>query len=497
MKPRRPFFMPLLSALIAFAAALAPSQARADLSARTLTVPSGVQITPMEVFEDIICYRGNAPVRFNIKNPTRLAQFVSIELPLAASRGNSSPSTSLAAFVELPPESERTLNVPIPFAPYCAQNYRIREMPWVVRDSSGAVTRFEGSRALMDFLPDYRITERDIDSKPRPRCNFTVAIAKSYANGNSETNKEYNVEALSKHPRIDHGGLFHRIDLSRPMRWQDLSCFDAIVLTSAEYEAAPDTFKEILPAYIAAGGSLVWVGERDYFGPFGLGEIIKWDGQDAKAIVPAIERAAARLQAALDDPGVARLISSTRADTPFLLIILVLAAFAVLAGPLTIYILSRCNRHIAILWVFPIIAVIFSIGVAAVIICRHGIAPRIHQFAHILVDERAGLVATVQNDVIISPLPLLAPIVYDANDSIVEYFSSDRYGDTGDTIVFADGKFEYHGGWAPPLWPVTFRSISVRKLEDWNESAEQVSLPYNGRIKARTVDSHIERRSAK
>ena len=86
--------------------------------------------------------------------------------------------------------------------------------------------------------------------------------------------------------------------------------------------------------------------------------------------------------------------------------------------------------------------------------------------------------------------------------SIWDDFSHDpaghiRYGDTGDTIVFADGKFEYHGGWAPPLWPVTFRSISVRKLEDWNESAEQVSRPYNGRIKARTVDSHIERRSAK
>ena len=474
-------------------------------------LPGGVSLKPVTVYRNWVddgngggdwadsdrsFPHGNASVRFVMENPSRLAQSVSLEMPLSVERESTGTGvTRLTALVDLPPESSKTVDIPVPYALY-RRGYAFAErQPWVVRDSGGAAHRLPGHRLCDDFLPDYRRGS----ASPRFPMSCGPKAAPCAASGLlvAATPAARNVLVAGK--KKPDGGKEHVIsapDFSLFRRWQELAVFDAVVLSADEYDALPAETGEMLLDYAAAGGSLVWAGERGYFGAYGFGEIFRWDGADAQAAWAAARLGRERLGAtcACDDKA-AELQAAARADTPFAAIILVLLAFTVLAGPVALFVLARCNRRIAVLWVFPAAAVLFSFAVAAVIVLRNGVTPRLHQFSQTLIDERAGRAVTVQNDIFVSPIPLISPIVYDAKDSLVSYSSGER--SFGSAVVFSDGRFEFYGGWTPPLWPVSFRSVTVRDIALWSEEGERVSLPYAGRLGKRTVDASVERRAAK
>ena len=108
-------------------------------------------------------------------------------------------------------------------------------------------------------------------------------------------------------------------------------------------------------------------------------------------------------------------------------------------------------------------------------------------------DEKAGKVVTICNHVILAPFTIQGAIRLDAKDSVVSYMSGDVKR-CGDTIIYTGKDFVFRDGWAPTLWPVVFRTVTVRPID---EAPSAPPIPVSGRLQEHYVSATEERRAAK
>lgn len=134
--------------------------------------------------------------------------------------------------------------------------------------------------------------------------------------------------------------------------------------------------------------------------------------------------------------------------------LLLLTAFAVLAGPVSLWILARKNRRIHILWVLPAVSAAFSVAILLSLLLREGVTPTVDARCGVLLDQRAGRAVVLAGHAFYSPLTL-GPVDLPA-DAAVEP-GANRGGGT-----LRAGRTARYEGWIAPRTPGAFSSAAVR-----------------------------------
>ena len=492
---------------------------------------------------------GNATLRLNVDNPTGEAQELYAEIPFEMRRFGSlvreRSGVDLVATAAIPANGEKEWDISLPNIGEISFDH-IRQT--VFTDSSGQTVNSLREPPLGGQIFDTHSSiyrpgkDWDADKGDAPAGSLLAFAAKGLHPSAIATENAGDLRALCREfsstahgmyypgdghaaargPYLNSHGAWnlqmHTPDFSLFRRWQDISVYAMCMIAEEDWPALPGVFREkILPDWIAAGGCAVFLESADPAqsaaaagapllpaGPFALGRVIRArkDALDWKTVISGVESA---LETLCHTGALPRLVCDVKAKAkiaelkqsmPFMMIIAVLFVFSVFAGPVALGILKRKNKRINILWVFPLASLAFSAAVGAVIVFVNGVDPELYQYAYTIVDEKAGKAATVQHDVILAPFPLDGPVEYPAAATIS--YSSGNPNEAGQTILHDGVSVKFTGGWAPAMWPVSFRTVTVRDVEDAADGAESfVTLPLAGRLQSREVDSEIKRRAAK
>lgn len=285
-----------------------------------------------------------------------------------------------------------------------------------------------------------------------------------------------------------------------PGDWRAYSVFAAVFIAERDAPDLPAAAKAALRDYAAAGGRVFFVGgdapppgfEDAPFAPLSLPA----DSAPLAAAVPPAVKGAARcgmgLLATVPDsvamPGggdmaddlatfllrhalhaartlgnpddVFRKFFPSAASAgkpprpPVGLFLLLLAAFAVLAGPVSIWRLARRNRRIHILWVLPAISAAFSAAILLALLLGEGVRPTVRLQSAVLLDQRAGRALVRSSASFYSPLTLGA-IDFPTDASV----SKQNTADGGQVEI---GRTARYLGWIPPRTMGAFGLASVR-----------------------------------
>lgn len=286
-----------------------------------------------------------------------------------------------------------------------------------------------------------------------------------------------------------------------PGDWRAYSVFAAVFVAERDAPDLPPAAKAALRDYAAAGGRVFFVGgdtlppgfEDAPFAPFS----IPADSAPLAAAVPPAVKAAARCGMGLlatvpdsvampgggdmaDDLATFLLRQALHAARtlgnpddvhgkffpaasgsagqpprpPVGLFLLLLAAFAVLAGPVSIWRLARRNRRIHILWVLPAISAAFSAAILLALLLGEGVRPTVGLRSAVLLDQRAGRALVRSSASFYSPLTLGA-VDFPTDASVDKQNAAN-----GGRIEI--GRTARYLGWIPPRTMGAFGLASVR-----------------------------------
>ena len=475
--------------------------------------PGGLVVTAQNIYGDGDCMSfggGNATLRYTVENPTDSPHTLELALPLCRGYGLRKDAARLcvSATCAVAPRATATLDLRVP----CAGAIAFARHPEgdagcavTLADDCGTCTTDDmellaagtGGDTARIFSPPSAVAAGD---ERRPASLHIAATPRT-----AETLKELaGFDALAT-PSF--AGF---------TRWQDFSVYEAFAADAEDWRELPESFKAILADWVAAGGVLLALDEDaagDFApGGFALGCVVRMargdaaapDEKDRDAFVQAASQALANAAAMRElaaspldcDIKASDAVLALRTETPFVPAIAILAAFCILAGPVLVAILARCNKRLSLLWVFPALAIVFSLAVAGAIVFTKGIEPELHQFAHTVFDGRAGKVATVCNHVILAPTPLKSDIRLNARDAVVSVHAGDDAAGEGEIVIDGD-YFVFRGDWAPAMWPVVFRTVAVRDIaaSAADEPAAPLAIPLTCRLQEHSAAVSEERRT--
>ena len=226
-------------------------------------------------------------------------------------------------------------------------------------------------------------------------------------------------------------------DWTRVTHWSELAGFSAVVLTSAEWSQLPDAVREILADYEAAGGLVVRNGE-----------------------LPT-EDALKKVRNSFIYNGTAdswALQQKLKDRVPLPAILLVMLAFVVVAGPVLVFILARRDRRLHILWIFPVVACAFTLVLTVVI--------RLSVGTQLVKEEFASVRTAKDREVIRRSIVLFAPSAAEGKlelpyEAFVRFDHQLRSRDV--PRQFTDAGRTMDLALLPPLWPVRFDIIEVKR----------------------------------
>lgn len=444
-------------------------------------------------------YHGNFTSRIIAENPTK--EPITLETVLALGYHYRGGLSTITTITKLPANSSTEIALPIPLAVYGTAKYMkfstkdhnnriitkndINDIYWFntklayAKPWSAYILRTNNTYNTKSLYPPYR--QDFLNIALSPSLNL-VTLNNDYRNAVKKLN-------LISHDDNDYFLKFCTLnnresEFSIYKNWQELAILDAIIISKTDSKHLPQEFLKILPNWIAAGGQLVLIGdcaikgfENISDGLYGLGAIIRYkDKIDWADLIPRLNDAFAALcRVQTEEPkfpsdiAALEVINSLKNGTPFGSLIIILLIFSIIAGPVTIIVLARKNERLKLLWIFPLIATIFSILTIIIILCSKGISPTLYQYAYTVVDEKAGKVITAQNDIIVAPFELRAPLRYSAN--AVLSFANREFNihKKGAEIFYNGEEFILNSKWIPSLWPATFSTITVRDLNSTPE----------------------------
>lgn len=247
------------------------------------------------------------------------------------------------------------------------------------------------------------------------------------------------VQLKAKGKGKDRGGFEERSfsDWSRLTHWSELAGFSAVVLTLKDWEGMPESARAILTDYEAAGGLVVRNGE-----------------------LPT-EDALKKVRNSFIYNGTAdswALQQKLKDRVPLPAILLVMLAFVVVAGPVLVFILARRDRRLHILWIFPVVACAFTLVLTVVI--------RLSVGTQLVKEEFASVRTAKDREVIRRSIVLFAPSAAEGEielpyDAFVRFDHGLRPGDV--PRQFTDAGRTMDLALLPPLWPVRFDIIEVKR----------------------------------
>ena len=201
-------------------------------------------------------------------------------------------------------------------------------------------------------------------------------------------------------------------------QWLSYSSYDAIVVSAAEWSAMPPQVREALTTYLQAGGVLLVLGGNDL--PQAWREatasepVARVDGGGFGVMLAAQNDAfreteksnwATLLAYASATPApwsgavgndlnsMFPIVQNTRIPARGMMVMMIL--FAIIIGPVNMFVLSKKNRRIWMLWTVPTISFVTSLGVFAYAMFSEGIKPQVRIAQITLLDEGARRATTV------------------------------------------------------------------------------------------------------
>ena len=402
------------------------------------------------------CHHGNATIRLIIDNPTGVEQPLTIDFPFgwigySLFGGDNHNETRYVATRMVPPGKDQVIDLSVP----CFGRTHINlNQNWRFIDASGKAAEMRGCYGYgsvsfninhnpMSGLEEFFDRERECLIAISPSFPKSFVLSDNFRN--CVTNRFLSLNR--RYIELDRT----RINPAQISDWRNLACFDTLVFTHADYEKTSGEFKELVNDYLAAGGKLLLADTPEEIDCLKLAD-------DLYAVNKAL-RGYGISDVYPSDAEAMAYTSQLKFETPFGAIVIVLLVFAVIAGPVLIFVLARKNKRLQLLWIFPVISIVSSIAVAAVIVFANGVSVKVKEFVCEKEVPELARKVVVKNTVYVAPFTMTDPIRC-PSDALVTFDSGDNRAH-GDYIVSTPDAIEFLGNWTPSLWPVRTRSLQV------------------------------------
>ncbi len=489
----------LLAAALVFAATGAAAQG-------TATLPGGLTLTDATL-SPATWSHGTVVRRLLIENPTALGRSVTVEIP--GEPYSSGGLRSLQAAVTVAAGMRTSLVLPQPPVRLAGDDNTVgvrvegerRKVERVGAFSSQLFHRhyssFRGTPSVLlsrrlsgealkeRLLACARVSGAGSGSKRRPvspaqetdPSDKTGYLALRYFNGD-------NVKTFAPYRHEGDAAAW-------PGTWLAFSAFDGCVIDARDFAEMPTAARESLRAYAAVGGRVVFMGMAAL--PEGWTETAEAvprlfeDGawREAPLGFGAVCAVASTDFSGLSSNGIARLYGGWSAAAeplteihngagsslkeipvagdlriPVGRFLLILFAFAMLAGPGAVLYTSRRNRRIWLLALVPAVSLLFSAAILAAALLSEGITPSLRRQALTLLDQPRRQAATLGAVGIYAPVSLRDGLHFDGGTEVTPLSAV-----SAGRIVCGRGQ-HYAEGWVTPRLPAFF---NLRRSETRGE----------------------------
>ncbi len=262
--------------------------------------------------------------------------------------------------------------------------------------------------------------------------------------------------------------------------WLAYSCYEGVVLTGDELQAMPAEVRAALWRFVECGGVLTVLGGdapterridttelplkqlRVHYAGFGV--CIHCRGATAKALTHAQIATFVRhwLNSAKpwqDKPGLAGahhtfpVIEKINVPTRGFFLIMIL--FALISGPVNIFLLSRINRRIWLLVTTPLLSLATCLIVIVYALASEGWLPEVRVTGVTILDQRTHHAISIGIQGYYTPLPLSDGLHFSAATELTPLLAQDDYGGAGRTVDWTHDQ-HLRRGWIQPRVPAYF-----------------------------------------
>ena len=480
---RRPTFrgaaMAALLGLLAFACA---PVATAQSAHKT---KSGLLVRDMTLGPEA-WYHGTTVHRFVVENPTDLRRTVTISMP--DRQYGQGGLESMTATVAVEGRSSASVAMPQPPVDFKGNHlFRIEE-----RGTDPSSFNLEAE----DFFALYYGSGKNI-------LLPTVLLSRSLSAEDFVAAWHGQLEGVLKSAgqRTEDASYFEPLRFMRepeawPREWVDFSAFDGCFVAEEDYRRLPAETRGALMDYAAAGGTVVLVNMRTLppewtarlagepapgqavaglqVGRFGFGHVAllfgqvalvetidpqTWGGPDAqnrllacfeharKPWMTRMGRSDFNMQDCLRDIPLGRDM-----DIPVNFFFFLLLAFAIVAGPVAVWLAAKHNRRMWLLWAVPAFGLLFSGAIFVSILLVEGVTPTQRRQAITLLDQTTRQAVTLGAVGVYAPAAIRDGLSFDYGTEIAPI----RFGEEkGARIVF--GQRQRYLDWVPPRMAAFFR----------------------------------------
>lgn len=423
-------------------------------------------------------YHGTTVHRFVIENPTDLRRTVTLSMPGA--RYGSDGLESMAATVAVEGRSSASVAMPQPPVDFQgSQNFRVEERgvkPSIFdleAESFSQYYHYSGDPALPALLLSRSLSGEEFIAAWHGTLESRLKVSGAYAGAASN----FKTLRLMREPE------------AWPREWVDFSAFDGCFVTEGDYRRLTAETRGALMDYAAAGGTVVLVNLRTLppewtarlagepapgqavdgllVGRFGFGHVAllenldpqTWGGADVQnRLMTCLEHAGKPWMAQMghrnyDMQDCLRDIPLGHdMGVPVNFFFFLLLAFAIVAGPVAVWLAAKYNRRMWLLWAVPAFGLIFSAVIFASILLVEGVTPTQRRQAITLLDQTTRQAVTIGAVGVYAPAALRDGLSFDYGTEIVPI----RFGEEpGGRIVF--GQRQRYLDWVPPRMAAFFR----------------------------------------
>ena len=276
--------------------------------------------------------------------------------------------------------------------------------------------------------------------------------------------------------------------------WLGYSCFDGIVIGRDDVRDMPSAVLLALRQYVESGGTLLVAGEivipdawrrsdirtpqgmTSYFG--GFGQCILYDQSDFKNI-PSANAAFLKqswdwsLQPWQQNNNVASahkmfpVVENIRVPVRGMFIIMLI--FALLIGPINIFVLAYKKRKIWLLWTAPLISLVTCVIISVYSLFAEGITPTVRMQSFTVLDEATRRATTLGLAGYYCPLTPAGGLHFDYNTEITPLVARNSYGSGSSRRLDWTKDQHLSVGWLTARVPAYFM---LRKSEPRRERIE-------------------------
>lgn len=456
----RPDALALLFAVVASAALAAPTQAVTvvgrDVRVAVDAMPNGLAGTNTE--------HGYVDYRVSVTNmSTTRAHRVTLRLP-ARSYGHGEHIRAVTRTLAVEPEATQVVS--------------LFQLPMAMQ-GSGLEVVANGQRKQIDTFSilDHAVGWGHHSSSPPAFVLASRSIDASFRS-TAQTKHSSSVQPSVLESQID-ADLWSN-------DWLSYTLYDGVVVTAGDMRAMPADVKRALRRYTEAGGSLTvlgpWPIEADWttvprpgsdgnHNYLGFGELtIVPEGDPRKLDADAYQRLSQMWEATSMGRRNIKTVEQANRDyqviddlgVPTKGLLLLMIAFAVLIGPVNLWVLAKKRRRMWLLWTVPAVSLLFCGAVWGYAVIAEGWSGREYTEGFTHIDERNATATTLGMTGFYSPLTPGGGLRFERDTELTPQINRRHWNSGRGRTVDWTNEQHLRSGWVVARVPAHFR---VRKSD--------------------------------